>query len=96
MNTCGQRVASGIKEKIVEAKACVLHSEKDLRIENVPLAEMGDDQVLVRIGAGGLRLDGPRRETHYRLYLDSTAAGLPVWICRQNRFPEKYSDTRRN
>jgi L-idonate 5-dehydrogenase len=38
----------------VEAKACVLHSEKDLRIENVPVAQMGDDQVLVRIGAGGI------------------------------------------
>ena len=38
----------------MEARACVLHSEKDLRIENVPVAEMGDDQVLVRIGAGGI------------------------------------------
>jgi L-idonate 5-dehydrogenase len=38
----------------VEAKACVLHSAKDLRIENVPVAEMGDDRVLVRIGAGGI------------------------------------------
>ena len=38
----------------MEAKACVLHSEKNLRIENVPVAEMGDDQVLVKIGAGGI------------------------------------------
>jgi L-idonate 5-dehydrogenase len=38
----------------MEAKACVLHSEKDLRIENVPVAEMADDQVLVKIGAGGI------------------------------------------
>ena len=38
----------------MEAKACVLHEEKDLRIENVPVAEMKDDQVLVRIGAGGI------------------------------------------
>ncbi len=38
----------------MEAKACVLHEEKDLRIENVPVAEMNDDQVLVRIGAGGI------------------------------------------
>ena len=38
----------------MEAKACVLHSAKDLRIENVPIAKMGDDQVLVRIGAGGI------------------------------------------
>ncbi|GHU05601.1 L-idonate 5-dehydrogenase [Betaproteobacteria bacterium] len=38
----------------METRACVLHAEKDLRIENVPLAEMGDEQVLVRIGAGGI------------------------------------------
>ncbi len=38
----------------MEAKACVLHEEKDLRIEQVPVAEMKDDQVLVRIGAGGI------------------------------------------
>jgi L-idonate 5-dehydrogenase len=38
----------------METKACVLHAAKDLRIENVPVAEMGDDQVLVHIGAGGI------------------------------------------
>jgi L-idonate 5-dehydrogenase len=38
----------------METKACVLHSAKDLRIEDVPVAEMGDEQVLVRIGAGGI------------------------------------------
>ena len=38
----------------MEAKACVLHKEKDLRIESVPVAEMDDEQVLVRIGAGGI------------------------------------------
>ncbi len=38
----------------MEAKACVLHAEKDLHIENVPVADMNDDQVLVRIGAGGI------------------------------------------
>lgn len=38
----------------MEAKACVLHKEKDLRIESVPVPEMGDDQVLVRVGAGGI------------------------------------------
>ena len=38
----------------METKACVLHSAKDLRIENVPVAGIGDDQVLVRIGAGGI------------------------------------------
>ena len=38
----------------METRACVLHAAKDLRIENVPLADTGDDQVLVRIGAGGI------------------------------------------
>lgn len=38
----------------MEALACVLHAEKDLRVETVPVAEMGDEQVLVRIGAGGI------------------------------------------
>jgi L-idonate 5-dehydrogenase len=38
----------------METKACVLHAAKDLRIEDVPVAEMGEDQVLVRIGAGGI------------------------------------------
>jgi L-idonate 5-dehydrogenase len=38
----------------MEAKACVLHDKKDLRVEAVPVAEMKDDQVLVRIGAGGI------------------------------------------
>ncbi|MDR2111780.1 MAG: L-idonate 5-dehydrogenase [Candidatus Accumulibacter sp.] len=38
----------------METKACVLYSARDLRIENVPVAEMGDEQVLVRIGAGGI------------------------------------------
>ena len=38
----------------MEAMACVLHAEKDLRIEKVPVAEMAEDQVLVRIGAGGI------------------------------------------
>ena len=38
----------------MEALACVLHAEKDLRIETVPVAEVKEDQVLVRIGAGGI------------------------------------------
>jgi len=38
----------------MEALACVLHAEKDLRLENVPVAEMQEGQVLVRIGAGGI------------------------------------------
>jgi L-idonate 5-dehydrogenase len=38
----------------METKACVLHAQKDLRIENVPVAEVLPTQVLVRIGAGGI------------------------------------------
>ena len=38
----------------MEARACVLHKEKDLRIESVAVAEVGETQVLVRIGAGGI------------------------------------------
>ncbi len=38
----------------MESRACVLHAEKDLRIESVRVAAMGDEQVLVRIGAGGI------------------------------------------
>lgn len=38
----------------MESKACVLHGAKDLRFESVPVADMNDDQVLVRIGAGGI------------------------------------------
>ena len=37
----------------MEARACVLHKEKDLRIESVAVAEVGETQVLVGIGAGG-------------------------------------------
>ena len=38
----------------MDTRACVLHAEKDLRIEAVPVTEMRDDQVRVRIGAGGI------------------------------------------
>jgi len=38
----------------MEALACVLHDKKDLRVEKVAVAEMKDEQVLVRIGAGGI------------------------------------------
>ncbi|MFM0208558.1 L-idonate 5-dehydrogenase [Paraburkholderia sediminicola] len=38
----------------MEARACVLHAEKDLRIEAVDVADIGENQVLVRIGAGGI------------------------------------------
>jgi L-idonate 5-dehydrogenase len=38
----------------MEARACVLHAEKDLRIEAYPVADMQENQVRVRIGAGGI------------------------------------------
>lgn len=38
----------------MEALACVLHAEKDLRLETVLVAEMHEGQVLVRIGACGI------------------------------------------
>jgi L-idonate 5-dehydrogenase len=42
------------RRKIMETRACVLHAAKDLRIEKVPVDEMGEDRALVRIGAGGI------------------------------------------
>ncbi|MDB5780540.1 L-idonate 5-dehydrogenase [Caballeronia mineralivorans] len=38
----------------MDARACVLHAEKDLRIEAYPVADMQENQVRVRIGAGGI------------------------------------------
>lgn len=38
----------------MQAKACVLHGQKDLRIESVAVPELKPNQVLVRIGAGGI------------------------------------------
>jgi len=38
----------------MEARAYVLHAEKDLRIEAYPVADMQENQVRVRIGAGGI------------------------------------------
>ena len=38
----------------METKACVLHGQKDLRLEAVPVPELLPTQVLVRIGAGGI------------------------------------------
>lgn len=38
----------------METKACVLHGQKDLRLETVPVPELLPSQVLVRIGAGGI------------------------------------------
>ncbi len=35
-------------------EACVLHAQRDLRIEAVPLAEPGPGEVLVETGAGGI------------------------------------------
>jgi len=38
----------------LDTKACVLHAQKDLRIESVPVGELLPHQVLVRVGAGGI------------------------------------------
>lgn len=64
----------------METRACVLHPEnvRDLRIENVPLAEMGDQQVLVKIGAGGIC----GSDLHY--YLDG---GFGVVRLKENFVP---------
>jgi len=62
----------------MQTRACVLHSAKDLRIENVPVAEMGDEQVLVRIGAGGIC----GSDLHY--YLDG---GFGVVRLQENFIP---------
>lgn len=48
----------------METKACVLHGAKNLRLEMVPVADMHEDQVLVRIGAGGIC----GSDLHYYLY----------------------------
>ncbi|MBS1210455.1 MAG: gutB [Proteobacteria bacterium] len=38
----------------METLACVIHKEKDLRLENVQVDEPAAGQVLVRVGAGGI------------------------------------------
>ncbi len=38
----------------METRACVLHAQEDVRIENHPVREIGPQDVLVRVGAGGL------------------------------------------
>jgi L-idonate 5-dehydrogenase len=38
----------------METRACVLHAQKDVRIETRPVGEVGEQQVLVRVGAGGV------------------------------------------
>lgn len=38
----------------MNTRACILHAREDVRIEEHPLAEPGPQQVLVRVGAGGL------------------------------------------
>ena len=38
----------------MKTRACVLHAQEDLRIEERDVGEVGPQQVLVRIGAGGV------------------------------------------
>jgi L-idonate 5-dehydrogenase len=38
----------------MQTRACVLHAQEDVRIETLEVGEMGPQQVLVRIGAGGV------------------------------------------
>ncbi len=38
----------------MQTRACVLHAQEDVRIETYEIGEMGPQQVLVRIGAGGI------------------------------------------
>jgi L-idonate 5-dehydrogenase len=38
----------------MESRACVLHAKEDVRIESCPLEPVGPNQVMVRVGAGGL------------------------------------------
>ena len=38
----------------MQTRACVLHAQEDVRIETCEVGEMGPQQVLVRIGAGGI------------------------------------------
>lgn len=38
----------------MKTRACVIHAEKDLRIEPVAVARPGKGEVLVRVGAGGI------------------------------------------
>ncbi|WP_319240062.1 L-idonate 5-dehydrogenase [uncultured Propionivibrio sp.] len=38
----------------METKACVLYAQEDVRVESWPVGDVGPNQVLVRIGAGGV------------------------------------------
>ena len=38
----------------MKTRACVLHAQEDVRIEMIEIGEVGPQQVLVRIGAGGI------------------------------------------
>ena len=38
----------------MQTRACVLHAQEDVRIETIEIGEVGPQQVLVRIGAGGV------------------------------------------
>jgi L-idonate 5-dehydrogenase len=43
-----------LKELTMKTRACVLHAQEDVRIETIEVGEVGPQQVLVRIGAGGI------------------------------------------
>ncbi|HSD38983.1 MAG TPA: L-idonate 5-dehydrogenase [Rhodocyclaceae bacterium] len=38
----------------METRACVLHAQEDVRIETRPVGDIGPQEVLVRVGAGGI------------------------------------------
>ena len=38
----------------MQTRACVLYAQEDVRIETYEIGEVGPQQVLVRIGAGGI------------------------------------------
>ena len=39
---------------LMETRACVLYAQEDVRIETREIGEVGPQQVLVRVGAGGV------------------------------------------
>ena len=72
----------------MKTRACVLYAQEDLRIEERDVGEVGPQQVLVRIGAGGVC----GSDIHY--YWDggigTILTVLPVlasnsfnWLCRK-------------
>jgi L-idonate 5-dehydrogenase len=38
----------------MQTRACALHAQEEVRIETCEVSELGPQQVLVRIGAGGV------------------------------------------